>query len=136
MCRLLAPVPGSWPWCLLSHPLPAQRPAKPAPRSQPHTLRLSGAVHLAEQGVSCAAVGCGSSPHCSLRSKWGAKLHEGLPHSGQFWLRPAWTAALQVRRCAAECTSHRGQASTPNQMSFPFSLMRQTSLFSHHNMWF
>lgn len=125
MCWLLAPVPGSWPQCLLSHPLLAQRPANPAPRSHP-----TPCVFLE------LCIWPSRDPPVPLGTKWGPKLHEGLPHSGQFWLWAARAAAPQGRHCTAGCTSHWGQASVPNQMSLLFSLMRQTSLFSSHNMWF
>lgn len=85
----------------------------------PHTAPLiSGAVHLVEHRSSCAAEGCGCSPCCSPCTKQGAKPCEGLPCSGQFWLWPEGPAASQGRSCTAGCTSHQGQAFTPNQISF------------------
>lgn len=136
---VLFPGPSVW----LVTPVSAAQPtrgteaSKPSSPVSPHTPpHISGAVHLVEHRPSCAARGCGSSPYCSLRTKQGAKPREGLPCSGQFWLWPAWAAAPQGRGRTAGCTSHQGQASTPNQTSFLLSLMRKTLLFSHQNMWF
>lgn len=74
--HVLAPGPGLWLMALVSadQSTPGTEASTPSSLGSPRTPYLSRAMHLAEQAPRlCATKRCGSSPHCSLRAKRGAK---------------------------------------------------------------